>query len=489
MKKYIIIIAGLIITSCSNMDDVNINTKAPTNVPSGSLFANASKNLFDQMTTPNVNRNAFRFFAQYWTETTYTDEANYNLGNRDVPGNHWGALYRNVLKDLDEVYQKTEANTDATLSEAQKTNQLAVVEILQVYTFHILVDTFGYIPYSESLDYNNTTPAYDSGSDVYTDLLIRLDEAISSLNTTAGTFDSYDIIYNGDTSKWIKFANSLKLRMALRYSNVDENTASQLAQEAYNSGVLESTSDNAILYYTASSPNTNPIWENIDPTYSGRRDFVATNTLVNIMNSFEDPRREVYFRQNLGDGVYEGGPYALNGNTWTNSTQHGDVFFEPTFPANLLTYTETEFNIAEAIERGYISGSAEEHYNAAITASINYWYNIAGIDASGIAEAYIAQENVAYSTADGNWDEIIATQKWIALYDQAFEGWSTYRKFGYPAMHLSGQTQLPTPRRYTYPQEEPQLNGDNFTAASNALGGNELTSRIFWDTTDDNIIE
>ncbi|MFI2741218.1 SusD/RagB family nutrient-binding outer membrane lipoprotein [Zhouia sp. PK063] len=492
MKKYIyILLSAVMAASCSNLDGLNTDTKSPTDVPTGSLVANATKNLFDQMTTPNVNSNAFRFFAQYWTETTYTDEANYNIKNRDVPGNHWGSLYRDVLEDLDAAYKKVESSTDATLSDAQKNNQLATLEILKVYTYHILVDTFGYIPYTESLDFTQSSPAYDSGSDVYADLITRLDAAISNISVSAGTFnDGYDIIYNGDASKWLKFANSLKLRLALRYANTDGAKAKQIAEEAINAGVFTSSEDNAQLVYLSSPPNTNPIWENIDPTYSGRKDFVGTNTIIDIMNNLNDPRRQVYFRQNMGDDTYVGGPYAKNGNTWSNSSVIGDVFFEPTFPANLLTYTETEFNLAEAAARGYnVSGSVASHYNAGITASINYWYNLAGMDASGVATAYLANTDVAYATASGTWQEKIATQKWLALYDQAFEGWSTYRKFGFPAMHISGETELPTPRRYTYPQEEPTLNGANYEAASSALGGDELSSRIFWDTTDENIIK
>lgn len=474
MKKlFLIILLATGVVACSDdLSEVNVDTKAPTEVPADVLFSNATKNLIDQMVSTNVNRGIFKLVAQYWTETTYTDEANYNLVERDINGSQWIILYRNVLKDLEEAKMILNENPDSSLSEAQIQNQLAMIEVLQVFTWHVLVDTFGDIPYTEALDLENSTPVYDDDAAIYNDIVIRLDSAISQLNDGAGGFGDADYLYNGDAGQWAKFANSLKLRLALRYANVDDTKAAKMATEAIQAGVFESHADNASMDYEASAPNTNPIWE--DLVQSGRADFVAANTLVDRMNALDDPRRNDYFAQNLGAGVYDGGTYGANGNTQGNSTIYSERFEDPTLEGVLLDYTEVEFLIAEAAARGYITADAEAHYNEAITSSILYWD---GTEAE--ANAYIAQPAVAYSQS--NWIEKIGVQKWIALYNRGFEAWSSWRKLDYPKLPNAAQSGLPVPLRFTYPVSEATLNGENWEAASSAIGGDEQQTPVFWD--------
>lgn len=474
MKKlFLIILLATGVVACSDdLSEVNVDTKAPTEVPADVLFSNATKNLIDQMVSTNVNTGIFKLVAQYWTETTYTDEANYNLVERDINGAQWIILYRNVLKDLEEAKMILNENPDSSLSEGQIQNRLAMIEVLQVFTWHVLVDTFGDIPYTEALDLQNSTPVYDDDAAIYADIVTRLDSAISQLTDGAGGFGTADYLYNGDAGQWSKFANSLKLRLALRYANVDDTKAAQMATEAIAAGVFESHADNASMTYEASAPNTNPIWE--DLVQSGRADFVAANTLVDRMNSLDDPRRNDYFAQNLGAGVYDGGTYGANGNTQGNSTIYSERFEDPTLEGVILDYTEVEFLIAEAAARGYISEDAETHYNEAITSSILYWD---GTEAE--ANAYIAQPAVAYSQT--NWIEKIGVQKWIALYNRGFEAWSSWRKLDFPKLPNAAQSGLPVPLRFTYPVSEATLNGANWEAASSAIGGDEQQTPVFWD--------
>ena len=382
-------------------------------------------------------------------------------------------MYRDVLKDLDEAAMILTENPDASLSEAQIQNQLAMIEVLQVFTWHVLVDTFGDIPYSEAMDLQNSTPVYDDDAAIYADIVNRLDGAIAQLDASAGGFGGgADYLYNGDAGQWSKFANSLKLRLALRYANVDDAKASQMATEAIEAGVFESHADNAAMEYEASAPNTNPIWT--DLVQSGRADFVAANTIVDAMNERDDPRRDDYFAENLGEGVYDGGTYGANGNTQSNSTIYSERFEDPTLEGVLLDYTEVEFLIAEAAARGYVSEDAETHYNEAVTSSILYW---GGTEAE--ADAYLAQPEVAYDAT--NWVERIGVQKWIALYNRGFEAWSSWRKLDVPELPNAAQSGLPVPLRFTYPVSEATLNGANWEAASSAIGGDEQQTPVFWD--------
>ncbi|WP_282133865.1 SusD/RagB family nutrient-binding outer membrane lipoprotein, partial [Cellulophaga baltica] len=162
--------------------------------------------------------------------------------------------------------------------------------------------------------------------------------------------------------------------------------------------------DNAEVEYQSATPNTNPVW--VDLVQSGRSDFVIANTLVDFMNDLEDPRRAYYFDQNLGDDVYVGGPYGDN-NTYTSYTHVGAPMLDPENPASLIDYAEVSFYLADAAERS-ISGTpadAESFYNAGITASFDFW----GVP--NVAD-YLANPNVAYTTAPGTWKEKIGNQLW-----------------------------------------------------------------------------
>lgn len=424
------------------------------------------------MVSANVNVNIFKLFSQYWTQTTYVDESNYNLVERDQPGTHFSVLYKDVIKDLEETKSLVSSSTEV-LPVGVKGNKLAIAEILQVYAMHVLVDTFGDVPYTESLDIDNLSPVYDNDQAIYDDLVVRLDTAIALIDTGAGTYGGYDLIYSGDASKWKKFANSLKLRMALRYASTNVAKATTMAQEAVASGVFTSNSDSATFDYFSTSDTANPIW--IDLVQSGRSDFVAANTVVDMMNSLNDNRRTAYFDDNLGAGTYTGGIYGAN-NIYSSYTHIGAIFHTQENEGMLMDYAEVEFLLAEAAELTLVGAAtdAATHYNNAITASFDYW----GV--SGIA-AYLANTDVAYATATGTWQQKIATQKWLALFNRGFEGWSTYRQYGFPVMNTAAVSAEAVPRRYTYPIDEASINGSNYQAASTAMGGDLKTSKVFWD--------
>lgn len=480
MKKISIIISVFIIlSSCTKLEDLNKNTKDPSAVSGESLFTGAQKNLFDQMWSANVNMNIFRMFAQYWTETTYIDEANYDLMTRTIPDNHWDVLYRDVLKDLKEsakIIGETEYPTDP--SPAVKKNRLAIVDIMAVYTWSVLVETFGDIPYTKALDIEIPLPAYDDGETVYKDLITRLDADMADMDPSPslGSFDAADNMYNGDVASWLKFANSLKLRMGMLLSDVDATYAKTIVEEAAADpvGLISSNSEKAQIIYLASQPNTNPIYD--DLVASGRNDFVAANTIVDFMDSLNDPRMPYYFTYAPSTTTYIGGLYGES-NDFASYSHVADDIQLPDAPAVILDYTEVEFLLAEACEKGFtVGGTAESHYDAAITASITDWGGSA-TDAS----TYLAQADVAYTTAGGTYQQKIGVQKWLALYNRGFEAWQSWRKFDYPVLIAPPEAVSDVPVRFTYPIAEQTLNGANWTTASAAIGGDDVAIKLFWD--------
>lgn len=472
MKKYILtFIALATLWSCQTDEQyerLNRDPKNPTQVRADFLFTSATVSLMDQMASPNVNLNVFRFLAQYLTATTYLDEPNYRINQRTIPDNHWTVLYRNVIFNLQDA--KDIVMMNESLTEGERRARIGQIEVIEVYAWHVLVDTFGDIPYTEALDAEISLPAYDDDQEIYQDLITRLGAVEADLEAGQG-FAGADPIYSGDMSKWTKFANSLRLRLAMRIADVNPSLSQTTAEAALTSGVFTSNADNATIQYQSSPPNTNPLW--VDLVQSGRSDYVAANTLVDVMNDVDDPRRDDYFDDNL-DGEYVGGIYGAS-NSFQLYTHVGDRLVDPTNPGILLDYAEVEFYQAEAAARGYDTDmSAAEHYNAAITASILYW---GGTVAE--ANAYLAQPEVSYSST--NWQEQIGTQFWIAMYDNPFQGWSVWRKFDAPDLNQAADTTADVPLRYTYPINEQNLNEANYNAASTAIGGDTQQTTVFWD--------
>ncbi|HET8737833.1 MAG TPA: SusD/RagB family nutrient-binding outer membrane lipoprotein [Pricia sp.] len=474
MKKQIFfLITVALVVSCSDFGDMNQDPKQATAVPPETVYANANKELVDLMTESSVNINIFRFFAQTWTSTTYTDEPNYDLKVRDQPGAHWDNSYRDILKDLDEARKIINNSDNANIDPAVIQNQLASISILEVFTYHVLVDVFADVPFTEALNIENVNPKYDDDAAIYPALTAKLNEAINSINVDAGSFGDSDLLYNGDMAGFKKFANSLKLRMAVRIAAVDAGTAATMASEAIASGVFESNADNATMPYLDGSPNANPVWT--DLVESGRQDFIPSDVVVDIMVALDDPRIPIYFDDNLGAGVYKGGAYGQNA-PYADHTHLGDIFHEPDTEGVLMDYPEVAFLLAEAEELGLANpaGTPEENYNAAVTASIQYW------GAEG-ADAYLSQPNVAYATAGGTWQETVAVQKWIHLFNRGFEAWTTYRLYGFPDLVTTPFSEEESPRRYTYPNDEASVNPPGYQAAASAIGGDEKSSRVFWD--------
>lgn len=477
MKKIIYLISVLTLSlSCSDdITNLNSDIKNPVTVPAEFLFTNAQKALVDQMTSTNVNLNVFRLFTQQWTETVYTDESNYDITTRTIPDNHFRTFYREILKDLSESKKVILNENPATEEQkAVQKNKLAVIDILTSYCYSVLVDTFGNIPYSEALDIeNHQNPKYDDAISIYKDLITKLTVSVDLMNLNFESFGSADIIYNGNVNNWKKFANSLRLKLAINMDDVDHNYASTQALAAVNSGVLSSNSENAALKYLSEQPNANPIF--VDVVASGRDDFVPTNTIINKMNMLNDPRREKYFSKT--DVDYVGGVPGA-GNTFANFSHIGDMLLAPTFEALIMDYSEVEFLLAEAIERNIaVGGSAASHYNNAIIASFSYW-NVSGTDTT----IYLAQANVDYTTATGNWKSKIGEQAYLALYNRGFEAWTSYRRLDFPVLVAPADATIAeVPKRYTYPSAEQTLNTDNNSAAATAIGGDFMTTKLFWD--------
>lgn len=431
---------------------------------------------------------------QYWAATDYPNESQYDLITRGIPLNFWNALYRDCIEDLRSA--KTNITNDISIPTANKQNATAVAEVLEIYAWSTLVETFGNIPYSEAFNADNLQPKYDDQTAIYTDLITRLDAVIAKFDASTSTgLGANDLINNGSTAQWIRFANSMKLRMAMVIADADPAKAKTMA-EAAASKVITSNSDAIDLTFNGTYPNTNPLWE--DLVRSGRTDFVGANTFINSLKSVTppagvgvpmtgvvDPRLPNYFAAatstTLPAGTYAGGVEGTT-NSKILYSQPGAKLKVQTLPGVLISYGQVQLMLAEAAARGFsVGGTPESFYNAGVTASILEWGGTAAA-----AATYLAAPNVAYSSAPGTYKQKIGYQLWVALYNQPVASWTQWRRLDYPQLPLAANPANGVkviPVRFTYPTSEQNLNATNYAQASAALGagGDDVGTKLFWD--------
>ena len=468
MKKLLFAAAAaLTITSCtSDLSDLNVNGKAPESVPSGALFANAVMGYYDFDAVQNVNLNNLRLWSQHWTQTTYTDESNFQLNERDVNGSTFVRMYVTVIRDCEEART---AVMNGPESAAAKAASVAAIEVMEVMAYQYLVDLFGDVPYSEALSETNV-PKYDAGSAIYADLLARLDAAPADLSGS-NTFGSSDIIYGGDAAAWKKAANSLMLRMAVRMIGYDAAAAKSWGEKAIAGGVFTSSADDMRLYYSSAPPHTHPMWETL--VQSGRTDYVASATLGDVLNGLADPRRAGFFKNLGGSDSIIGAPHGYQVNYYDYS-QPGAALEDPTWSHAAISYVEVEFLMAHAAVAGWAGASdAATHYENGIRASIEEWGG-----SSADADAYMMHPLVAFSSTTAATQ--IGVQKWIAMYSNAFEAYAAVRMYDLP-MQTAALAGTVTPTRYSYPLDEYSLNTTNVNAAAANYGGDDTFAKVFWD--------
>lgn len=480
MKKYLIalIAAAPLMNSCvddARMEELNKDPNSYYSTVPSTLVTYAEKQLTDYMNTPNVNVNNLRLTMQYWQETTYTDESRYDFDTRNVSNRVFDYTYVRTLKNLDQAKKLVNEYNPTAAEQAtwqqNKVNQLAIIDMLQVYTFQVLVDTFGDVPYTEALvAEQNTLTKYDSGKDIYAGLIKRLQADLASLDTSAGSFTSGEKFYNGKTASWKKFGNSLLLKLGIALADADPALAKATCEAAIKGGVFTSGADDCLLPYLSASPNFNQIYSNL--VASNRNDFVAGKTIVDHMNGTQDARRSEYFQ--LRNGAYIGGVIGEN-SPFKQYSAPGKFAYTATTPGILLNYTEVAFYLAEAAARWNI-GNAEELYKNAVRASFAQWGKTAAE-----ADAYLLAN--PYSAA--NWKQSLGMEAWVAMYNQPVQAWNFWRRLDYPklkpAVGAVNSANGQVPVRLTYPTSEKTTNPTNYAAGAAAIGGDFLYTKIFWD--------
>ncbi len=423
--------------ACGDLTSINDNPNGPTDVQPPSMLSNAIQTVVDRVDGPNNNLDTRGggLWVQYYAEIQYRDEDKYIV--RPGVDGEWG-MYSGPLEDFQRMINKGVA--------ASVPNWEAVGRIMKSYVFSVMTDAMGDIPYSEAFQERALlTPKYDTQQAIYTALFADLAKADQQIDPAGIGFGSGDIMYGGDMTTWRKFANSLRLRLAMHLTKVAPATAQSEALAAVTAGVFASNDESAQLMYLASAPNQNPIYTNVH--VDKRDDYGMSKTLVDSMRSWNDPRLPIYAQPN-DTGAYEGLPNGLNdgaGPELKYISRFGTFWREtPAAPLALLTYSEVLFLEAEAAERGWITGNAAQLYADAIRASM---------------------EQVVYATGAAGLTQI-AYQKWVSLFMQGMEGWTEVRRTGVPALVPGPNAKLTKiPERLPYSDNEAVLNKANLDAA------------------------
>jgi len=390
----------------------------------------------------------------------------------------------------------------------------AVANIIKVFALHRTTDIYGPLPYTRFLE-EGTSKAYDSQADIYKRFFEELDESILNLTNFVALFPNekplakFDLVYAGDYVKWIKFANTLKLRLAMRIVYVDPTLAQQHAESAVNHqyGVIQTNEEMAQLKSNSQIIINNPlryIWNDY-------ADIRMSASMYSYMVGYKDPRISKYFNfatragsNNSYLGIREGSNITDKGLYTTFSTPN----IQLNTPILWISAAESYFLRAEGAIRNWNMGdNAESLYNKGITISfeqhgaplgayltdavskpVNY---IDPVNSSNNISASINNVTIQWSNA-ANFEtklERIITQKWIAMFPNGQEGWSEFRRTKYPrifpvANNFSGgiintATQI---RRIPFPNIEYQTNAQAVNAAISLLGGADNgATKLWWD--------
>ncbi len=519
-----IILLGIlvVIMSCTkDYPNVNTNKTAITSTGPAQLgffMARAESTAPNSQWNYQVAQNLFSDqYAQY-----FACEATYFGSDRLVINQSWvGAAFNPMYGTVVPALQTLFASTDSTSAEYQ------IASIWWVYTFHRVTDYWGPIPYFKAGQSGTTVP-YDAQDKIYADFFKRLSTATSILanHTSETPYGSFDLVFGGNVNNWIKFANSLRLRLALRISNVDPTNAKAEAEAAVSGGVmLKSPDDDAFVQRSVVNGDGNGL------SIMEWNEFRMSASMESVLKGYKDPRLQIYYMPSTVTGDYEGlrnglsvkqltDPSGLNG--YAYNSHHGAQWSPPSYIGGVAPNTvtgigtylathqkvmitaESYFLRAEGAIKGWnMGGTAQSLYNAGIANSFLEW---------GISEdptSYTNSTNVpiapndflnsppmtnipvAFGSTQAIQLEQIATQKWISLYPDGMEGWADYRRSKlvklYPVANsdnpLITNTSTQWLRRIPFLLSEKQSNAAAVTAAVSLLGsgGDTEMTPLWWD--------
>jgi len=534
LKLMIVLLMVLpIFQSCQErLDEMNQNPNALTELPAAYLFTNAVRGTF----RADVHRIHADFGAQYahmavsesWDRSTDTYDIGHLRG--DVTQGVFSAVYRDAIRYCNDISTLT-----APGGTQENEVQFALNNIVKVLNFAKLTDMFGDIPYFEGgLGKQGVfMPKYDKQEDIYADMVERLSNDINLLkgaDFASDAFPGADPIYNNDKDKWLRFANSFRLRLAMRARFADETKYNAIIAECLSMDLIEENDQNATLQHWDSEDGSlyNPWYNKYRARYESKiYDYNVSEKFVDWLRVTQDPRLQVMVtkatlsdkylkwmadnndsrleylqdpenfymgmrngliieeRDAKADVVFNGQPSQVDKWPRKDLSTLSLAVLAKDQPLYFMTAAEIWFLRAEAALFNLGGNNANELYQNGIIRAMEMW----GIDATG----YLA--NSPQSSLNGTDEEKfeqISSQMWIAFVPNYIEAWSNIRRTGYPRIpkrvseELSkGVTDGVLPKRLRYPQTtERNINGTNMQEAIDRMGGDNIDIPVWWDVRD-----
>lgn len=471
-KKFKIITAAASIalvafgSSCNKIEDFGTTNANPNAVSSPVPYA--------LLTNTEWQLGGFASNARAAVTCQYYSEAEYpSFGQYAVPQVDFGGTYSSILMDC-----QTVLNTSTSTAAEQ-----ATARILKAYIYWTITDRWGAIPYAQAL--KGVNPRYTKQEEIYPDLIKELTEAVAQMPNSG--VQRGDIMYK-DLSQWKRLGNSLRMIMALRlskkYPGATEYAATQFKLALNDAaGSIATNADNFQLNYVgggADNAYSNPFYY----THLQNRDYGLSVPMFNMLASISDPRVSVYGSSSVAV------PYGYNEgliNTWRQNNPgwarvFADAYRTMTSPIFIVTAAQSLLARAEAADRGWTSENAATVYAAGITAAFQQW----GLAAP--SAGYLSNANVALTAPTGTGANLknIATQYFFASFPDGTQGWSNWRRTGYPVLTPSPYpltaSHSTIPRRFTYGATEYST---NLAAVNEAVGwipgGDVQESKVWWD--------
>jgi Susd and RagB outer membrane lipoprotein len=522
-RMYIFLICTCtLFASCTKKFD-QINTDRNTIATVGAaelpfLFAKAEQSSVPSAATYQIAQNLFADqYAQYFACTATYFPSDRNFIRMDWVGAAFNPIYTGMVPQLQTIFAAADPNSA----------EYALANIVWVLGFHKVTDYWGPIPYSQAGVVGTTVP-YDAQDVIYDDFFKRLEAAVATLKSYTGPipYGTFDLIYTGNVNKWIKFANTLRLRLALRISKVDPVRAKTEAEAAYAAGVLtDSPGDDALIQKSLKGEDNNGL-----SIMSDWNEFRMSASMESVLNGYQDPRLKEYWLPDgatkanpLGNGKYDGLRNGLTStqltesiNSATSNAKVGKRWSSPDFGGsdkyletsqNIMCTAEAYFLRAEGALLGWnMGGTSKELYEAGITNSMKQW----GITDAVVIQSYINSTNtpiapndylhspavsdapVKYAADFTTQKKQVAIQKWLALFPDGYEAWADYRRSRafilYPVANSDNLVDIPDPttkyiRRIPFLLSETQNNKAAVDAAIPLLGGggDKVTTPLWWD--------
>ena len=505
LRKIVLFVAFVFsLNSCTeDFESINVNPNAPSQVPIDYLLAQATLQITGEGGDPGYRSWRTNFiYASMMMQQMSSIEVNFYRGTvytfqGDLSAAWFERAYPNSIKNLVNLIEVAK-------KDAKNVNILSMARILRVIELGLLTDIYGDVPYSEA-GYGALTgifsPKYDPQKDIYADILKELEAAGSAMSAASYMPAKSDFIFAGDVNKWKRAANSLMLRFAMRMQKVDAAGAQAWAKKAIDRGLMNANDNSFSVKFenTGSGNNANPNSWNMTP--QGRGIVTADNiqwgkTFIDLMKSRKDPRLAVISTLKSGDktpvnqiGLPIGHDAAMLAKvTPSDRTQYSRPapnMYALNNPQFVMTFAESELLRAEAIERGWATGSGKDAFDAGVIAGVTQINSYGGSVSTADAQAYLAANPYPSGSLDTKLDAI-HTEHWLVngSHLNHIESWSNWRRTGLPKLtpvnYPGNETNGQIPRRLRYSQGEYGVN-PNIDVANGRQGADLFTTKVWWD--------